>query len=58
MELNSNEAEVLSKAVTPLLVDNGVQPPKWLKDYMKLAGAFSYVYGPRWDAIRDRMKAE
>lgn len=58
MELNSDEAELLSRAVTPLLVDNGIQPPKWMKDFTNIAGAFSYVYGPRFKVIGDRMKEE
>jgi hypothetical protein len=58
MELNTSEAELLSNAVTPLLVDNGIQPPKWMKDFINITSAFSYVYGPRFQMIGERMKEE
>jgi hypothetical protein len=58
MELNASEAEILSTAITPILVDNGIQPPKWVKDFTNIVGAFSYVYGPRFKMIGDRMKEE
>jgi len=58
MELNTDEAQMLSEAFTPLLVDNGVQPPKWAKDLSKIIIACSYVYMPRFKVIGDRLKAE
>lgn len=58
MELNANEATMLSEAITPILMRSGVQAPAWVKDVNNIVLAFSYVYAPRFKMIGDRMKAE
>lgn len=58
LELNSGEAEMLSEAITPLLIDNGLQAPRWVRDINKIIIACSYVYGPRFTEIGERLKQE
>lgn len=58
MELNPDEAMMLSTAITPILVENGIKTPKWVRDVNNIIIACGYVYGPRFKMIDDRLKAE
>lgn len=58
LELDDEEAQKVTKALDELAAFYNVQPSPQAKVWMNFTGAMSAVYGPRFFAIRARMRKE